>query len=218
MKYALLSILGATAVLYGCGDTTKTGTGLDNTEITFKGIAAVDADEAAYGASATILPANSLQRQVVSTPSMNVYGTFVPLEFRPIIKSGDQPVAGGATWGEPIDKNGATFSSASSSFLNINNKRVSFSPDHSTLLQKDGKLFSISQFENYNGSMYITELFQAANGVLSAIATKPINLSSIFGGWDFCAGIATAWGSHLGGEEYPEDARTFETSTTRCCP
>jgi len=161
----------------------------------------------------------------VSTPLLNVYGTAVNLEFRPIIKSGDQP-DNNATWGEPIKADGSTFgatnitlytggtSGVTSRYLKINNKRASYSPDHSTLLQKSGKLFSITQFENPNGSMYITELFQAANGVLSAVATKPINLSSIFGGWDFCAGVPTAWGSHLGGEEYPEDARNFETSTT----
>jgi secreted PhoX family phosphatase len=219
MKYALLGILGASAVLSGCSESSISN-GLDKTLVEFTAIAAADAGEAAYGATVTQLPANSVQRQVISTPSMNVYGTYVPLEFRPIIKSGDQPVAGGATWGEPIKFDGTTFGATNlaqataSAYLNINNKRASYSPDHSTLLQKDGKLFSITQFENYNGSMYITELFQAANGVLSAIATKPIDLSSIFGGWDFCAGIATAWGSHLGGEEYPEDARNFETATT----
>ena len=220
MKYAFASILGASALLSGCGGDTVISNGLDKAVVEFTGIAAADANEAAFGAAVAQLPANSAQRQVIATPSMNVYGTFVPLEFRPIIKTGDQPVAGGATWGEPIKADGTTFGSTNlglataSAYLNINNKRASYSPDHSTLLKKDGKLFSITQFENYNGTMYITELLQAANGVLSAIATKPINLSSIFGGWDFCAGIATAWGSHLGGEEYPEDARGFETATT----
>ena len=216
MKYAFLTILGASLALSGCGDSSSS-----NPTVEFTGIAAVDASDAAYGATATQLSANSLQRQVISTPSINIYGTIVPLEFRPIIKTGDQPVAGGAMWGEPIKYDGSTFGSSTnwpqptvSAYLNINNKRASYSPDHSTLLQKDGKLFSITQFENYNGSMYITELFQAANGVLSAVATKAIDLSGIFGGWDFCAGIATAWGSHLGGEEYPEDARVFETATT----
>ena len=229
MKNAFLSILGASAVvLSGCGGgsttigggSTTISNGLDKSVVEFTAIDAVDAGQAAFGTTVDQLSAGSTQRQVISTPSMNVYGTFVPLEFRPIIKSGDQPVAGGATWGEPIKSDGTTFGATNlaqatfSAYLGINSKRVSYSPDHSTLLQKDGKLFSITQFENYNGSMYITELFQAANGVLTAIATKPIDLSSIFGGWDFCAGIATAWGSHLGGEEYPEDARAFETATT----
>jgi len=222
MKYPLISTLGVLLILSGCGGSSPSIdiNGLDKTVVQFEAIAAVDANEAAYGATVAQLLADSNQRQVISTPSINVYGTFVPLEFRPILKSGDQPVPGGSTWGEPIKADGTTFGATNlaqataSAYLNINNKRASYSPDHSTLLKKDGKLFSITQFENYNGSMYITELLQAANGVLSAIATKPIDLSGIFGGWDFCAGIATAWGSHLGGEEYPEDARAFETATT----
>ena len=221
-KCAFLTVLGAAAALTACGDNTISN-GLDQTTVAFTAIAAVDADEAEYPAvTAAQLAASSPQRQVVSTPLLNVYGTSVPLEFRPIIKSGDQPDFA-ASWGEPIKADGSTFGSTDislytgavdSKYLKINNKRASYSPDHSTLLQKSGKLFSITQFENTNGSMYITELFQAANGVLSAVATKPIDLSGIFGGWDFCAGVPTAWGSHLGGEEYPEDARSFETNTT----
>jgi len=225
MKYLISSILGASVALTGCGGSGGSDTtGLNKDVVEFTGIDAVDANEAAFGPAvngvAPQLAADSKQRQVVSTPSMNVYGTKVDLQFRPIIKSGDQPVTGGSTWGEPIKRDGTTFGSTnlalatSSAYLNINNKRASYSPDHSTLLQKAGKLFSITQFENYNGSMYITELSQAANGVLTAIATKPIDLSSVFGGWDFCAGIPTPWSSHLAGEEYPEDARAFETNTT----
>ena len=218
MKYPLLSILGATLVLSGCGG----GGSASSASVSFTPISAADANEIQYGSTSTQLAADSPLRQVVTTPSMDVYGVTVPLTFTPIIKSGDQP-DGGATWGEPIKQDGTTFGATNitsytgavdSAYLKINNKRVSYSPDHSTLLQKGGKLFSITQFENTNGSMYITELNQAVNGVLSAVKTKPIDLSGIFGGWDFCAGIPTAWGSHLGGEEYPDDARQFETYTT----
>jgi len=218
MKYILITLLGTSVALTGCGS--GSGGSGSAAAVTFTAISAVDADEAAFGATATQLAASSLQRQVVATPMLNIDGTSVPLQFRPIINSGDQPVAGGSSWGEPIKADGSTFGSTNlaqataSAYLNIGNKRASFSPDHSTLLQKSGKLFSITQFENYNGSMYITELLQAANGVLTAVATKPIDLSGIYGGWDFCAGVPTVWGSHLGGEEYPEDARTFETNTT----
>ena len=197
MKYIYLSILGASVALTGCGGS---GSASSNTVVEFTGIDAVDANEAAFAATATQLAADSKQRQVVSTPSISVYGNKVDLQFRSIIKSGDQPVSGGATWGEPIKKDGSTFTntnislytgSTSSKYLKISDKRVSFSPDHSTLIKKDGKLFSITQFENPNGSMYITELSQDSKGVLTAKATKPIDLSSIFGGWNFCAGICT---------------------------
>ncbi|MEI6383501.1 MAG: alkaline phosphatase PhoX [Betaproteobacteria bacterium] len=224
MKLFRLSLTASciAILLSGCGDssTTVASNGLDANAVSFTHIDAVDTNETAYGATVSILANNSPLRQVVTSPFMNVYGTAVPLEFRPIIMSGDQPVAGGASWGEPIKSDGTTFGSTNlaqataGAYLNINSKRSSYSPDHSTLLQKDGKIFSISQFENYNGSMYITELIQSAKGILTAIATKPINLSGIFGGWDFCAGVPSPWGSHLGGEEYPADARIFETATT----
>jgi hypothetical protein len=93
------------------------------------------------------------------------------------------------------------------------NKGISASPDHTTLLQRGSKLFSITQFEEYAGFMYITELAQnLTTGALTATATKPVDLSGIFGGWDFCAGVPTPWGTHLGGEEYPTDVRKFEAN------
>ena len=57
--------------------------------------------------------------------------------------------------------------------------------------------------------MYITKLSDTL-GVLAAVDTKPVDLSATFGGYTFCAGIPTPWGTHLGGEEYPTDANAFE--------
>ncbi|NBX55315.1 MAG: DUF839 domain-containing protein, partial [Betaproteobacteria bacterium] len=90
---------------------------------------------------------------------------------------------------------------------------ISSSPDHTTLLQRGSKIFSITQFEEYAGFMYITELAQnLTTGALTATATKPVDLSGVYGGWDFCAGMPTPWGSHLGGEEYPVDVRKLEAN------
>jgi secreted PhoX family phosphatase len=86
---------------------------------------------------------------------------------------------------------------------------ISTSPDHTTLLKKGSSLFSITQFEEGAGMMYITKLSDTA-GVLAAVDTKPVNLSATYGGYTFCAGMPTPWGTHLGGEEYPTDANAFE--------
>jgi secreted PhoX family phosphatase len=81
--------------------------------------------------------------------------------------------------------------------------------DHVTILQKDKKLFMVSQFECQVGAYYINELTQDKQGALSV---KPHTLRFIsqkdeFGGYVHCAGMKTPWESHLGSEEYPADAR-----------
>ena len=61
--------------------------------------------------------------------------------------------------------------------------------------------------------MYIASLDRdAVSGTLIATGLKPVDLSAAYGGFDFCAGMATPWGSHLGGEEWDFDARAFEAA------
>ncbi|MDM5271530.1 DUF839 domain-containing protein [Sulfurovum sp. zt1-1] len=81
--------------------------------------------------------------------------------------------------------------------------------DHVSLLQKNGKLYMVSQFECQVGAYYINELQQNTQGELSP---KPSTLRYIsqkeeFGGYVHCAGMKTPWESHLGSEEYPADAK-----------
>ncbi|NDD13341.1 MAG: DUF839 domain-containing protein, partial [Betaproteobacteria bacterium] len=115
-------------------------------------------------------------------------------------------------FGQHVNYLGVKMENYSGADLTIGpNKGISSSPDHTTLLQRGGKIFSITQFEEYAGFAYITELAQnLTTGALTATATKPVDLSGVYGGWDFCAGVPTPWGSHLGGEEYPTDVRKFE--------
>ncbi len=84
--------------------------------------------------------------------------------------------------------------------------------DHSSIIQKDGRLFMVSQFECEVGAMYGMELEQDTEGTLSV---KPDTLKYIsqaegFGGWVHCAGVTTPWESHLGSEEYEPNARAVE--------
>ncbi|HEO99544.1 MAG TPA: DUF839 domain-containing protein [Epsilonproteobacteria bacterium] len=81
--------------------------------------------------------------------------------------------------------------------------------DHVSLLQRNGTLYMVSQFECQVGAYYINELEQDAQGGLSP---KPGTLRYIsqkeeFGGYVHCAGMKTPWESHLGSEEYPPDAK-----------
>lgn len=193
----------AMSLLIGCGggDGSSTPAAIPSSSVAFAEVTA---------------PSTDAERQLVRvTPTVTVDGKSYPISFTVLARSGDAIGSGSNNiWGQHIDALGNPMTSYSDQDLVINGKAgISSSPDHTTLLQRGGKLFSISQFEELSGFMYITELAQnIATGALSAVATKPVDLSSIFGGWDFCAGMPTPWGSHLGGEEYPVDVKAHEAS------
>lgn len=50
-------------------------------------------------------------------------------------------------------------------------------------------------------SMGLSEVTQAADGKLTVKSQKPVDFSSVNGGWIFCFGSQTPWNTHLGGEE-----------------
>ncbi len=97
---------------------------------------------------------------------------------------------------------------------------IAETPDANSLLNVDGKLFLVSHLEYddvlSNGvksykqenwysrmpmNMILTNIEQDANGTLKAVNQKPIDHSSVEGGWIFCFGSQTPWNTHLGGEE-----------------
>ena len=178
------------------------------------GLTSSDSSEPAVSFAEITAPSTDAERQEIRvTKEVVVNGVKYPIDFKAWAKSGD--VIGTGTnnvWGQHVDANGNPMLNYSGQDLTIGtNKGISSSPDHTTLLQRGSKLFSITQFEEYSGFMYITELAQnLATGALTAVATKPVDLSGVYGGWDFCAGNPTPWGSHLGGEEYPADVRKME--------
>ena len=68
----------------------------------------------------------------------------------------------------------------------------------------------VSHFESGPGAMYLTELKQdAKTGKLTAVRTRPLDFSHVNGGWVHCAGSVSPWGTHLGSEEYPMNARQW---------
>ncbi|MBU1668442.1 DUF839 domain-containing protein [bacterium] len=87
--------------------------------------------------------------------------------------------------------------------------------DFSSILQKNGKLYMVSQFECAIGAMYMFELNQdTTTGQLTPKkdTLQYVSQKSEFGGFTHCAGVVTPWNSHLGSEEYEADARDVEVN------
>lgn len=146
------------------------------------------------------------KRKVIASPEVLVNDEVVPIAYVTEARSGD--VIGGAVFGRMIDKDGNPVKNVDGSDF------VSPSNDFSSILQVGGKLFEITQFETQPGGMYLSELSQDPAGKLSIASTKPIDFSGVHGLWNPCAGSVTPWGTHLGSEEYPQDARQTETAAT----
>ncbi len=114
---------------------------------------------------------------------------------------------------------------------------IAETPDSNSLLAVDGKLFLVSHLEYdwilSNGveaykqegwysrapmNMLLTNITQDEKGNLKAADQKPIDHSSVEGGWIFCFGSQTPWNTHLGGEEdydlYFTEASGSESATT----
>lgn len=89
--------------------------------------------------------------------------------------------------------------------------------DFFSIIQKNNKIFMVSQFECQIGAYYISELDQ--NHKTGQLSLKPNTLQYIsqrseFGGYVHCAGVTTPWGSHLGSEEYEPNAKILKTDGT----
>ncbi|MFZ4535026.1 alkaline phosphatase PhoX [Propionivibrio sp.] len=50
-------------------------------------------------------------------------------------------------------------------------------------------------------SMSLSEIVQGKEGKLQVKSQKPVDFSSVNGGWIFCFGSQTPWNTHIGGEE-----------------
>lgn len=145
--------------------------------------------------------------KVWASPSVSVDGQGNEIGFNTILRSGDE--IGGNTFGQLFDINGSPILEEDGSAV------ISQSNDFASLLNLDNGLFMVSHFESRPGAMYLTQLNQdAATGQLSAVSTRNIDFSNIYGGWVHCAGSVTPWESHLGSEEYEPDAREFEEAVT----
>lgn len=143
------------------------------------------------------------KRKIVVSGEALLDGQAIPIAFQTLFRSGD--MLGDSIFGQLHDQKGKP--------LMAGGYPASNAADFTSLLPVDDKLYSITHFENLPGAMYLSEFKQDAAGNLTPVSTRSIDFSPVGGLWNPCAGIVTAWGTHLGSEEYPQDARKMETAT-----
>ena len=172
--------------------------------------ALVLANSAAMAAEINFTPVpfattDAQKRAVLASGGVEMDGQTYPISFNLLARSGDK--FGDGVFGTLVDENGKPVLSPDGSV------HISVDADFSSLLPVGGKLFNITHFESRPGAMYLSELKQGDDGKLTIISTRPIDFSSVGGLWVPCAGSVTPWGTHLGSEEYPPDARAVEEAT-----
>ena len=127
------------------------------------------------------------------------------IDYHVLMRSGE--VVGGGTLGLLHGADGKPLTNSSGAEV------VSSSLDFSSLISTDAGICSITHIETTPGALYLTHIAQdEATGLLSATETQPIDLSALHGIHVPCAASITPWGSHLGGEEYPVNARRWESA------
>ena len=141
------------------------------------------------------------KREVRATGSVSIDGEKHAIGYRVLARTGDK--IGGKDFGLMIDRKGNPVRNSDGTNF------ISDDPDFTSIIPVGSKIFSITHFETRPGGMYLSELSQDDKGNLTPVSTRPIDLSGIDGLWVPCAGSVTPWGSHLGSEEYPTDARAF---------
>ncbi len=154
------------------------------------------------------------------------------LSFRPLLRTGE--IVGGEVVGGLVDVDGRPLLDNPQADVRTE-PYFSGMPDGSTLLAIPGlsrdtaavqgrPLVLLTQFESLRRNrlgrrpagrlpmpMGLTVLDQDPDSQrLQVVSYRPLDMSSIGGLWGPCAASRTPWGSHLGGEEYEPDARSYE--------
>jgi secreted PhoX family phosphatase len=163
---------------------------LGQAEVTFAPIAVATTDAA--------------KREIIVSPTATVNGNQSAIAYNTLARSGD--MIGGVKFSQLTDQNGNPIEGES--------EYGSVDADFTSLLPRGDRLFAVTHFESRPAAMYLSEVKQDADGKLSFLSTKPVDFSGVGGLWVPCAGSVTPWGSHLGSEEYPADARAhFEAAS-----
>ena len=148
---------------------------------------------------------DAAKRVVTASSTVTIDGTEYPIAYNVLARSGDK--IGDGVFAALTDRHGKVVQSEDGS------EHISADADFTSLLPVGDKLYSVTHFESRPGAMYISELQQDADGMLTAVSTKPVDFSAFGGLWVPCAGSVTPWNTHLGSEEYPADARSIEEAT-----
>lgn len=149
---------------------------------------------------------DAAKRQVLASDKIEIDGKEYPIGYHVLARTGDK--LGDGVFGALTDQTGKVVTSEDGS------EHLSVDADFTSLLPVGDKLYSITHFESRPGAMYVTELSQDADGMLTAVSTKPVEFEKVGGLWVPCAGSVTPWNTHLGSEEYPADAEAIENAAS----
>ena len=178
---------------------------------------------------------SDMQRAYTASQAIVTYAngkkkTF-PLAYHALYNSGDQ--MGHWFGGAVVDDRGRLLETAQvdESGTVAQGPFFAHSPDANSLMKQGDSVFLVTHFEydtqapNIDPSQPPVDLYgklpmvmnlatltqDRHTGALSAKALRNIDMSGADGLWIPCAGELTPWNTHIGGEEYEPDARTFET-------
>ncbi|MEA3522124.1 MAG: DUF839 domain-containing protein [Campylobacterota bacterium] len=209
MKRSWVSLVAVAALAVGfsgCSDSSD-GKSASNPNAPLKGV-----DTVLFEGIAT--PATDAQKNTLqSSRTITVNGEEQAVSFTTLMATGHAD--NGEVFGlvKDINDNPIKFEDGSNYICNGTNDGVGSGLDYSSILQKNGKIYMVNQFECQVGAMYKFELDQdKETGALSpkADTLEFISQKDEFGGFVHCAGQTTPWNSHLGSEEYESDARSIE--------
>jgi secreted PhoX family phosphatase len=155
---------------------------------------------------------DSEKKRIMTSQEVVINGSKHDIKWHTIVRTGQKlPSLDGKTmeiFGQVKDEMGNPLNHKDGSPFICKTSKNGSGPDHTTLHEKEGQLYAITQFECAPGAMYISRLEKTENGGLKAVATSHISQSQYEGGWIHCAGMKTPWGSHLGSEEYEPNAKS----------
>lgn len=201
-KWLSLATVAALAVSFtACSDDNNSST-MASTEVSF--------------AEVSVPTTNNEQNALQSASKVTVDGIDQTISFTKLMATGESN--NNEKFGAMKDMNDELLTAGDGSPIicngtsNSGNGVKGSGLDYTSILQKNGKLYMVSQFECQVGAMYKVELEQSSTGVLSVKdnSLEYISQKDEFGGYVHCAGQTTPWQSHLGSEEYEPDAREVE--------
>ena len=159
-----------------------------------------------------ITPQHKASQVITHSDEVRINGNAQTLNYQTLFRTGDKN--NGEIFGVIKDVAGKPiqFADGSDYICSGTNDGVGAGMDHISILQTNNKLYMVSQYECVIGAMYMSELQQSPNGVLSIKpdTLKFIDQSSEFGGFTHCAGQTTTWQTHLASEEYEPNAKKVE--------
>lgn len=151
--------------------------------------------------TAVPVPETAAEKRAVQVSPLVVWGGLtVPLRYTPLFEVGI-PVGESRRFAHLYDAEGQPILGADGE------PRLCNGLDGATLLEAEGQIYSVVHAECHPGALQLSRLSQDKDsGALSAVDTSQVDLSAAGGGNLFCAGEATAWGTHLAAEEFEADA------------